>query len=118
MALLGPDSQSGTRAGIPLNVTTARKAAPSAHPSPYRSRSRRQRAARRARATSALAASRAARERLRPGSEAVMPRSFGRVLASIWDDGDFRADLSPVGRFVYIFLFSQPDIDHAGVIPL
>jgi hypothetical protein len=46
-----------------------------------------------------------------------MPRSFGRILSSIWDDEDFR-DLTPNARLVYIFLFSQPDLDHAGVIPL
>lgn len=46
-----------------------------------------------------------------------MARSFGRVLASIWDDEDFRA-LTPTTRLVYVFLLSQPDLDHAGVIPL
>jgi hypothetical protein len=46
-----------------------------------------------------------------------MARSFGRILASIWDDEDFRA-LTPTARLIYVFLVSQPDLDHAGVIPL
>ena len=46
-----------------------------------------------------------------------MARSFGRVFASIWSDDDFRA--VPVdSRLMYVFLISQPDLDHAGVIPL
>ena len=46
-----------------------------------------------------------------------MARSFGRVFASIWADDDFRA--VPVdARLMYVFLLSQPDLDHAGVIPL
>lgn len=45
-----------------------------------------------------------------------MARSFGRVFASIWADDDFRA--VPVNaRLMYVFLLSQPDLDHAGVIP-
>jgi hypothetical protein len=44
-----------------------------------------------------------------------MPRSFGRVLSSIWDDEDFRS-VSLEARAVYIFLFSQKDLNHAGVI--
>lgn len=46
-----------------------------------------------------------------------MPRSFGRVLASIWEDEDFRT-LASDSRLVYLFLLSQPDLDHAGLIPL
>ena len=46
-----------------------------------------------------------------------MARSFGRLFASIWDDEDFRAVPVP-GRLMYAFLVSQPDLDHAGVIPL
>jgi hypothetical protein len=46
-----------------------------------------------------------------------MARSFGRVLASIWDDQDFRA-LSPGAQRQYMFLISQPDLEHSGVIPL
>lgn len=46
-----------------------------------------------------------------------MARHFGRVLASIWEDGDFRA-LAAESRLMYVFLLSQPDLDHAGIIPL
>lgn len=46
-----------------------------------------------------------------------MARSYGRVFATIWADDDFRA--IPVNaRLMYVFLLSQPDLDHAGVIPL
>lgn len=46
-----------------------------------------------------------------------MARSFGRVLASIWDDEDFQA-LSRSAQCQYMFLLSQPDLEHSGVIPL
>ena len=46
-----------------------------------------------------------------------MARSFGRVLASIWDDEDFR-DLSTTSRLMYLFLLSQADLEHSGIIPL
>lgn len=46
-----------------------------------------------------------------------MARSFGRVLASIWDDEDFR-DLSTTSRLMYLFLLSQTDLEHSGIIPL
>jgi hypothetical protein len=46
-----------------------------------------------------------------------MARNFGRVLASIWDDDDFRA-LSPTAQRLYMFLLSQPDLEHSGLIAL
>jgi hypothetical protein len=46
-----------------------------------------------------------------------MARSFGRVLASIWDDEDFQAQ-TPTAQRMYVFLLSQPDLEHSGVIPL
>ena len=46
-----------------------------------------------------------------------MARSFGRVLSSIWDDEDFRA-LPATSRLMYIFLLSQTDLEHSGIIPL
>jgi len=46
-----------------------------------------------------------------------MARSFGRVLASIWDDEDFR-ELSTTSRLMYLFLLSQADLEHSGIIPL
>lgn len=46
-----------------------------------------------------------------------MARTHGRVLASIWNDADFRA-LPRDARLAYVFLISQPDLDHAGVIAL
>jgi hypothetical protein len=44
-------------------------------------------------------------------------RSYGRVFPSIWNDDDFRA-LSMEARLMYLFLLSQTDLDHAGLIPL
>lgn len=46
-----------------------------------------------------------------------MARSFGRVLAAIWDDEDFCA-LSPTAQRMYLFLLSQGDLEHSGLIPL
>ena len=46
-----------------------------------------------------------------------MARSFGRVLVTIWDDDDFRA-LSPMAQRMYLFLLSQSDLEHSGLIPL
>lgn len=46
-----------------------------------------------------------------------MARSFGRVFATIWDDDDYRA-VPLQSRFMFVFLVSQQDLDHAGVIPL
>jgi hypothetical protein len=46
-----------------------------------------------------------------------MARSFGRVLAVIWDDDDFVA-LSLNAQRMYLFLLSQSDLEHSGLIPL
>lgn len=46
-----------------------------------------------------------------------MARSFGRVLSAIWDDGDFVA-LSLNAQRMYLFLLSQSDLEHSGLIPL
>lgn len=46
-----------------------------------------------------------------------MARSEARILVSIWTDPDFRA-LSPDAQWAYMFLLSQPDLSHTGVIPL
>ena len=46
-----------------------------------------------------------------------MARSFGRILAAIWDDEDFKA-LSPTGQRMYLFLLTQADLEHSGLIPL
>lgn len=46
-----------------------------------------------------------------------MARLFGRILSSIWDDEDFIA-LEPLQQRLYMFLLSQPDLNHAGLLPL
>lgn len=46
-----------------------------------------------------------------------MARSFGRVLSAIWDDDDFVA-LSLSAQRMYLFLLSQADLEHSGLIPL
>lgn len=46
-----------------------------------------------------------------------MARSYGRVFAAIWDDPDFVAR-SPTAQRMYLFLLSQPDLEHSGIIPL
>ena len=46
-----------------------------------------------------------------------MARSFGRLLAAIWDDGDFRP-MSVGAKLMYGFLISQTDLEHSGIIPL
>jgi hypothetical protein len=44
-----------------------------------------------------------------------MARSEARIFTSIWSDPDFRA-LSPAAQHMYLFLLSQPDLSHCGVI--
>jgi hypothetical protein len=44
-------------------------------------------------------------------------RVFGRILASIWDDQDFVA-LDPEAQRMFMFLLSQPNLNHAGLLPL
>jgi hypothetical protein len=46
-----------------------------------------------------------------------MARSFGRILVVIWDDEDFKA-LSPTAQRMYMFLLTQADLEHSGLIPL
>lgn len=46
-----------------------------------------------------------------------MARTHGRIMASIWDDADFLA-LDEGSQRMFMFLLSQPDLSHAGLIPL
>lgn len=46
-----------------------------------------------------------------------MARREARLMVSIWEDQDFLA-LSPLGQRMYMFLISQPDLAHDGVIAL
>ena len=51
------------------------------------------------------------------GRRLLMARSEARVFVSIWDDPAFLA-LSPTQQRLYLFLLSQPDLDHTGVLSL
>lgn len=46
-----------------------------------------------------------------------MARGHGRILTSIWEDADFIALDEKDQRF-YLFLISQPNLNHAGLLPL
>lgn len=46
-----------------------------------------------------------------------MARGHGRVLSSIWEDDDFLA-LDREQQGTYVFLISQPNLNHAGLLPL
>ena len=46
-----------------------------------------------------------------------MGRPYAKLYRDIWSDPDFTA-LGPEARYVYMFLFSQPDLNAAGVLPL
>lgn len=46
-----------------------------------------------------------------------MPRTHGRIMASIWGDPDFLA-LEAGPQRLYLFLLSQPDLSHAGLVPM
>ncbi|WP_146148191.1 hypothetical protein [Glycomyces artemisiae] len=46
-----------------------------------------------------------------------MARSEARIKVRIWEDDDFLA-LDGPEKLVYLFLISQPDIAHTGVLPL
>ncbi|MFG3476432.1 hypothetical protein ACGF3K_14370 [Streptomyces sp. NPDC047980] len=46
-----------------------------------------------------------------------MARGHGRILTSIWEDSDFLA-LDPQEQRLYLFLISQPNLNHAGLLPL
>ena len=46
-----------------------------------------------------------------------MARGHGRILTSIWDDVDFLA-LNEQEQRLYLFLISQPNLNHAGLLDL
>jgi hypothetical protein len=46
-----------------------------------------------------------------------MARNHGRILTAIWSDPDFRA-LPPDPQRLYVCLVTQPNLNHAGVLPL
>jgi hypothetical protein len=46
-----------------------------------------------------------------------MPRAHSRILTSIWEDGAFMA-LTEQQQRLYLFLISQPQLSHAGLLPL
>ncbi|MCP9205540.1 hypothetical protein [Streptomyces cucumeris] len=46
-----------------------------------------------------------------------MARGHGRILSSIWEDKDFLA-LTEQQQRLYLFLISQPNLNHAGLLPL
>ncbi|MFG3051815.1 hypothetical protein ACGFZP_12820 [Kitasatospora sp. NPDC048239] len=46
-----------------------------------------------------------------------MARGHGRVLSSIWEDADFLS-LDREQQGTYAFLISQPNLNHAGLLPL
>jgi hypothetical protein len=46
-----------------------------------------------------------------------MARGHGRILTSIWEDGDFLA-LDEREQRLYLFLISQPNLNHAGLLDL
>ncbi|WP_405699136.1 hypothetical protein OG209_05425 [Streptomyces sp. NBC_01383] len=46
-----------------------------------------------------------------------MARGHGRILTSIWEDTDFLALDEPEQR-LYLFLISQPNLNHAGLLDL
>jgi hypothetical protein len=46
-----------------------------------------------------------------------MARAHGRVLSSIWEDEDFIA-LPQEQQRLYLFLISQPNLNHAGLLPV
>lgn len=46
-----------------------------------------------------------------------MARGHGRILTSIWDDTDFLA-LAEQEQRLYLFLISQPNLNHAGLLDL
>ena len=46
-----------------------------------------------------------------------MARGHGQILSSIWEDADFLA-LDEREQRMYLFLISQPNLNHAGLLPL
>lgn len=47
-----------------------------------------------------------------------MARGHGRILSSIWEDTDFTDLLDEGEQRTYQFLLSQPNLNHAGLLPL
>jgi hypothetical protein len=47
----------------------------------------------------------------------LMARGHGRILTSIWEDSDFLA-LTEDQQRLYLFLISQPNLNHAGLLDL
>ncbi|MFC1410363.1 hypothetical protein ACEZCY_13965 [Streptacidiphilus sp. N1-12] len=47
-----------------------------------------------------------------------MARRHGLILSSIWDDADFTDLLGEGEQRLYAFLLSQPNLNHAGLLPL
>lgn len=46
-----------------------------------------------------------------------MARGHGRISSGIWEDQDF-LDLDPQEQRLYLFLISQSNLNHAGLLPL
>lgn len=46
-----------------------------------------------------------------------MARTHGRIMAAIWSDPDFIAMRATAQR-MFMFLLSQPDLSHAGLLPM
>lgn len=46
-----------------------------------------------------------------------MPRTYAKLLVSIWQDPDFR-QLDADAQRLYLYLISQPDLTHCGAIPM
>lgn len=46
-----------------------------------------------------------------------MARTHGRIYADIWIDGDF-VKLDQAAQRMFMFLLSQPDLSHAGLLPM
>src|SRR3954454_12307292 len=46
-----------------------------------------------------------------------MARNHGRILTRIWRDADF-LELAPSAQRLFLFLISQPELNHAGLLPL
>lgn len=46
-----------------------------------------------------------------------MARGHGRILTSVWEDDDF-LDLDEREQRLYLFLISQPNLNHAGLLDL
>lgn len=46
-----------------------------------------------------------------------MARGHGRILTPIWEDADFLA-LTQSQQRLYLFLISQPNLNHAGLLPM